>query len=321
MKRLAIAAILGLLAGCGYPGPPLPPALNIPKQISDFRADQTGDWIFVRFTLPVQTTENLAVGELQAITLYAGPDDGNFNPEAWGAAAVRYQIPAGATEYSIPVTDWVGRRIILTVRTTGPSGRDSDYSNFSFLNVGAPLAMPSSVSAKNVEDGVALTWIGNAPRYQVLRAIASNPDAEAEPLAEVERAEFLDNTTVYGARYRYTVLGLDGETRRSLPSEPVEITTVDTFPPTIPTELTAVAGPASIDLSWVSSVGEGLAGYDIFRAAGDGAFERIDQRIAVPAYTDRTARPGQPYRYKVSAIDTAGNESDPSAEASARIDP
>lgn len=319
MNRTVATAALLILAGCGYPGPPLPPALNIPQPVTDLRVEQTGSQIIVRFTPPAQTTEKLPA-DLRAVTLYVGPGEAEFSADRWGAAARRYSIPLDAMEHAIPAADWVGQQVILSLRTTGRTGRESDWSNFQLLAVGTPLLTPAVSAVESVPDGVAVRWEGNAPRYQVLRAILNAPEPKLELIGETEAPEYVDRSTVYGARYRYVILGLAGEARRSLPSAPVEFVPTDTFPPAIPSGLTAAAGPASIDLSWARNTEDDFAGFRLFRAVGDGPFEPLPQLLLLPAFTDRDVRPGLRYRYTISALDTAGNESARSAEASAQIE-
>ena len=59
MRPLLTAALLLAFSGCGYVGPPQPPALNIPKPVDDLSVSEIGDRIVARFTPPSQTTENL----------------------------------------------------------------------------------------------------------------------------------------------------------------------------------------------------------------------------------------------------------------------
>ena len=47
-----------LLTGCGYPGEPLPPALNRPMRVTDLSALERGAKLYVAFTMPVKTTED-----------------------------------------------------------------------------------------------------------------------------------------------------------------------------------------------------------------------------------------------------------------------
>ena len=99
----------------------------------------------------------------------------------------------------------------------------------------------------------------------------------------------------------------------------------DVFPPAAPTGLEAVPGGVaeaehSIDLSWTPNTDSDLAGYLVYRqqvsssSSPAGSTARLTSTpIVAPAYQDRTAIAGQRYAYRVTAIDTSGNESAPSA--------
>jgi hypothetical protein len=323
VTRSLPAVLLLALAGCGYYGPPQPPALNIPRPIADLRVSEIGDRIVIRFTPPDRTTEDLPVTSLQSIDLYVGPGEVNFDRNRWLSSARRYQVPASQTGeliFEISAADRINQQLILAVRTTGKSGRESDLSNYTYLTVAPPLLTPSAPALTNTADGVHLQWTGDAPRYRILRTLLSAPDAQPEPLAEVDMSAFLDQATVIGARYQYVILGLSGEAQQSLPSAPSAITPADMFAPATPTGLTPVAGVASIDLSWSRNTEDDLAGYNLFRSTDDGPFTALATNLSVPAFTDTQVESGRQYRYSVSAIDMSGNESDRSEAIAARIE-
>ncbi len=122
-------------------------------------------------------------------------------------------------------------------------------------------------------------------------------------------------------------VSLDGHTllMRSTVSAPVTFVSRDVFPPLVPTGLEAVPGGAtpadrSIDLSWTPNTDADLAGYSVYRqevtSTGEvaGTAARLNSTPVVgPAYRDQTAVPGHRYSYRVTAVDSAGNESAPSA--------
>jgi hypothetical protein len=140
----------------------------------------------------------------------------------------------------------------------------------------------------------------------------------------------LDRTAELGASYEYTaqrILTLIFATRtvelRSAPSAPVALTLRDVFPPNPPAGLVATPGPGSIDLSWEPGTEPRIAGYRVYRAeasraaaAGEAWSLLTPDLLNAPAYRDLTASPGHPYRYRVTALDTIGNESSPSNTAS-----
>lgn len=316
MKLRLVTAVFALSASCGYVGPPQPPALNLPQPIADLSAVQTGDKIVVRFTTPSQTTENLAITKLRTIELAVGTD-------ASFANAHRYQIPPGelgAREFEIPARERIGQQVTLGIRTTGQSGRESDWSNRSFLIVGTPLSKPADVTPSNTAQGVALRWTGNAPRYRVFRSVLGDPMPVFETAGESDTAEFVDTLTVFGVRYAYIVMGLSGDSQESPRSEPVEIETVDKFAPAVPTGLSASSQGNAVDLSWTPSNEEDLGGYNLFRATDDGPFALYQRNLLLPAYHDAGVESGKRYRYSVSAIDKSGNESERSEETSATVE-
>jgi hypothetical protein len=153
------------------------------------------------------------------------------------------------------------------------------------------------------------------------------------PASPTDAGGTVDRTTSKGESYRYTAqrvlpISLAGHALqlRSSVSAPVTITMRDIFPPRPPTGLEASPGGASpadrsIDLSWSPDSEDDLAGYFVYRQEIDskgvaaGTATRLNQTPVVgPAYRDQTAMTGRRYAYRVTAVDTAGNESAPSGE-------
>jgi hypothetical protein len=151
------------------------------------------------------------------------------------------------------------------------------------------------------------------------------------PAQSTDPGGTIDHTAQRGSTYRYTaqrvsLVSLAGHALelRSDSSSPVTILMRNTFPPHVPTGLEAVPGGAtsadrSIDLSWTPNSDQNLAGYSVYRQEIDskgiaaGTAARLNSIPVVgPAYRDQTAMAGHRYVYRVTAVDTAGNESAPS---------
>jgi hypothetical protein len=131
-----------------------------------------------------------------------------------------------------------------------------------------------------------------------------------------------------GESYRYTAarvrtLTLSGKTVevKGVPSAGVTVVMLDVFPPEVPAGLVASPGFAgdgtdrkpAIDLNWEPVLEAGVAGYRVYRRERDGDWKRVSEGlVAVPAYRDATVVSGNPYSYRVTAVDAAGNESGPS---------
>jgi len=308
IERLTLLTFF--LSGCGYIGPPLPPALDIPSPIIDLRAAEDGERILVEFTIPPLTTEGLPLKDLRSVELFVGPPNTPFDADSWAASAKRFEVPAdsaGPVAFDkIPAHDWVGQSIEIGVRATGPKGKVSAWSNLIPLLVGPPLVTPANVVASNTADGVKLTWNGSGPGYRIFR---SSGDTPPMPLGETDMPEYLDTSAQFGTEYRYLVIAFEGEARRSVVSQTAKVTPIDEFPPAVPAGVTAAAGINSIELAWVRNTEGDFRGYNLFRAEGNGAFEKIASLIETPAYTDAKVEMGKMYRYQVSAVDLIGNES------------
>jgi hypothetical protein len=321
--RGLVVALAALAGACGYVGPPLPPALNIPSPATGVRAIEYGPYVLVEFMLPPLTTDGLPLTGVRSVDLYIGPAPSPFNADVWVAGAQHFQVPVqvaatepGPARHEVPAQPWIGQQVTIGVRSTGRTGRVSDWSNFEILQVDTPLAQPGAPALENVREGVSLSWTGAAPRYRVMRSVGGE---DAVLLGETGVPSYLDQTTVYGTTYTYLVVGVASDTQQSLPSGSASITPADIFPPAAPTGLRAVAGPQSIELSWTRNGEPDFAGYRIFRSAGGGPFVMLRDELDAPAFSDRDIAAGGRYTYAVEAIDMLGNVSARSETASATI--
>jgi len=313
--------MLACLTGCGYVGQVQPPTLDIPQKVIDLRAAEEGSQITAEFSIAEKTTENLQLKSVRSIELFAGPVDNAGDAERWSASATRYEIAAkapGALMQQFPAAAWVGKSVVLRVRSTGPKGKRSEWSEPVVLEVVAPLARPSNVATESRKDGVLLAWTGTAPHFRVFRAAG---DAPPQQLGESDKAEYLDDSAAFGTTYRYYVMAFAAEAQRSEVSEASQsITPVDKFPPEVPAGLTATAAGNTIELAWQGNTEPDFRGYNVYRSVGGGAFEKITPMpIESPVYSDTKVETGKMYHYALTALDLAGNESEKSAPQSASL--
>lgn len=297
---------------CGYVGEPLPPALNIATPIRDLRAVEYGNDIIVNFTIPSLTTEGFALKRIGAVDLRAGPGGNPFDANRWAAEAKRIPVSAdspGAVEAKVPAAEFAGREIVIGVRLVNPKGRASEWSNLVVIGVTPPLARPAALKAEATASGVRLSWQGSAPAYRVYRSAGSEKPAL---IGNSDRPEYLDSTAEYGKTYSYIVQGVNGTTESEI-SAPYEVTPVDKFAPAVPAGVIAVAGIGSIELVWERNTEPDLRGYRIYRAVGDGPLQPLGDIVDTPSYSDRQIEAGKHYRYAVTSVDQAGNESGKSA--------
>jgi fibronectin type 3 domain-containing protein len=219
--------------------------------------------------------------------------------------------------FSIDSAAWTGQHIAVSVRTSvKKTDHFSGWSDEALLKVVAPLEKPV-VQAAPSADGVVLTWVAaDGAQYQIERQGPN--DKQPVNLATVNEGRYVDVSSQFDTPYTYTVRAKDGAAE-SLPSEPVTISAVDKYAPAVPSGVTIVAGPTSVDLSWQRNAEPDFQGYLISRSTDNGPYERQGDMTALPTYVDHNVEHGKTYSYKISAVDKKGNESAPSKPVEAQF--
>jgi hypothetical protein len=137
----------------------------------------------------------------------------------------------------------------------------------------------------------------------------------------VEARRYVDSSAPAGEQWCYvvrTVLSVD-PVIESASSDEACVDVKDITAPAAPFGLTAVLRGGAVELTWSPSTEPDLKLYRVYRAPARGPAVRIAE---VPSgettCVDRPGTEGALYRYTVTAVDTAGNESAPSNPAEAR---
>jgi hypothetical protein len=281
--------------------------------VTNLAAVQRGGRIIAQFTAPLLTTESKPIPLPDKLDLRAGPAD-PFDENEWAAHAK--QIPPVPTKgdvarYEIPAAEWIGKDVILGVRTVGGNGKAAGWSNFVVVNVVAPPETPVDVTPVATAAGVKITWRAQGPQFRVFRKPEGATDFALA--STVESPEWIDPACEFGKRCTYLVqtvakVGADKLAESDL-SDEVSITPEDKFPPATPAGLRAIPAAGSVELIWEPNTEADLAGYRVYRAMGTGGFEKVADVSAVPAYSDKKVERGKSYKYVITAVDRAGNES------------
>ncbi len=301
-----------MLAGCGYVGDPQPPLVNIPSAVRDLRVTQRGAVLVVEFTAPELTTEGMVIAHPVTYDLRVGKAEADtFDAGPWSAGAHAYPAPASGPglRAEVPVGPWVDQDVYVAVRAIGHNRRDAGWSNAVRLRVAAPLRRPAGLRAESIAEGVRITWKGVGARYRVFRG--EGAAEAASHLGEAPSESYVDAAVMPGTRYRYRVQAVQpagGVDVESELSDIAEIVARDVSPPKAPAGLRLVTGLQSIELGWEPAREEDFATYRIYRGANGGGLEGLAESAA-PAYSDRAIESGKRYRYAITAIDQAGNES------------
>ena len=191
-----------------------------------------------------------------------------------------------------------------------------------------PPTAPSGLTATaSGSAGVNLSWTASTDNigvtgYRVERCQGASCTSFAQ-IATPTGTTFSDTGLTASTTYRYRVRATDAAGNLSAYSAIASATTsatADTTPPTAPTGLTAFAsGNTEVGLSWTASTDNiGVTGYRVERCQGASCTSFA--QIATPSgttFTDTGRTPSTTYRYRVRAVDAAGNLSAYSAIATA----
>ncbi len=180
---------------------------------------------------------------------------------------------------------------------------------------------PSELRAPAVTPASArLTWTASTDdvgvvRYEVTRATERGA---AVTLGTTKATDFLDESVTADTQYRYEVIGIDAAGNRSASAAlalrtPAVPSGADSAPPTSPSGVHSMATTAqSVELMWTASRDEtGVDHYVIERAAASGDFATVGTTADV-MFVDSALAPATDYRYRVLAVDAAGNTSEAS---------
>jgi hypothetical protein len=348
----ALALAVGV-AGCGTPGAPQPPSLNLPNRVTDLAATRSGSQVSLTFTMPKKNTDRLLLKGAVAVRVCRRQGKGECE-----TAGSELQLAPGATgEFTdtLPpaLASGTPRELTYFVELKNRNGRSAGLSNGAAVLAGNAPDPIAGLRIAVRRQGVELNWAADSTEAAVRlrRTLLTPPQPRAEtergplalarePLEQnllVERGSqaggTLDKTARTGETYEYRAqrvvrATVDGQTLELAGelSLPVRAEVLDIFPPAVPAGLAAVAtapeaGSAatqpSIDLSWQPVADADLAGYIVYRREGSSGWQRISPEGAqtAPAFHDAKVAPGHTYLYSVSAMGRNGHESPRSAEA------
>lgn len=357
MKRKFLVCSLALvlarmLIGCGAPGAPAPPSLNLPVPVTDLSAVRVGGTVQLSWTMTRRTTDRVALRPPINAQICRAVESGACSPIATLKLAPG---AAGAYSDALPpdLVRGPDRLLRYQVILQNHAGKAAGASNAAYSAAGGQPAAVAGLNAQMRPDGVLLGWppapdpersLGRALDIRIERELLTPPaagDARRSPLAPaatpvkqtlvvhtkdgVDPGHALDTTALFNQRYRYTVervvtLSPGGHSMeiQGQASQPIEVATKDTFPPAVPQGLAAVADSAAgaIDLSWYPDTDTDLAGYRLYRRdlQGQEPAHSTASLGVETSYRDSGVEAGHTYAYSVSAVDQSGNESSRSPE-------
>jgi hypothetical protein len=276
---LLLISVAAILVGCGVPGVPKPPSLELPQPVTDLRAVRKGDSVYLFWTVPAETTDRLplrhlgptricrsldaamnecanAVGEVPTPQLPAGgsPQGQSVNPAAKQQAHYKDDLPRRL------FVENPGARIVYAISVLNGNGRSAGISNLGQVPAMAALPPPPDFRAQVTGEGVVLRWTaiphasitpGLGYGYRVYRRPeGGNTDTVAGevPLDASAAAQLLDHTFEWEKTYFYratvvTLIHEEGKNEAQFEGDDTPALKVfahDVFPPAVPSGVQAV---------------------------------------------------------------------------------
>jgi hypothetical protein len=266
------------LAGCGMPGAPQPPSLDLPDRVGDLSAIRTGNQVVLTWSMPKRDTDKLPLKGNVAVRICR-----NESVAAGCTAAAAFELAPdadGAYTDNLPPALAEGALRVLTyfVELDNRKGRSAGLSNNAQIVAGEAPAAVEGLAAEMHRDGALLRWSSTPSEatpvaVRLVRKLVSPPASQpaatksgggqlaprreqAEQTLLVEPSPHgnnspqraLDSSIEFGATYEYRAqrlvrIAIDGETLEldGPLSDPVRIAAVNVFPPAVPRGLAAIA--------------------------------------------------------------------------------
>jgi len=352
-SALFFALALSLLSGCGVPGAPLPPSLDIPKFVGDLKAVRKGETVTLTWTTPTETTDGELVRKPGKMLVQRALSTGKDSTLDFKTIAELPLPPAlkdnhgNTASAKDSLADLLhsgtsANFVVYSVLAQGRNGKSSGLPN----RVSVPLVVtsppPQKVEAVPVMEGVRVTWDRTPPpqaesrlstqyAYRIMREPAGANEPVLVKQLSSNETSFVDTGIEWEKNYQYWVtpvtLWQEGNRKGEVMGDDSPVVSVlahDSFPPAVPSGLQAVFTPLSqnsfIDLTWTPNTDNDLAGYNVYRRSGNGLPAKINSElIKTPRFADPAIQPGMKYFYSVTAVDLRGNESGKSEETSETV--
>ena len=194
-----------------------------------------------------------------------------------------------------------GKTETQTIAMLGHNYVDGVCTRCGDVNLAAPTVAISNVASTGK---IKLTWnaLNGAETYYIYRSTSEN--GTYSKIGSTASTSYTDKTAKAGTKYFYKVKSVNENGETSQYSD-IAVRTCDCAKPVVKATNTASTG--RIKLSW--SAIDGAKEYYVYRSTGkDGTYSQIGSTTST-SYTDKTAKAGKTYHYKVKAIcaNTSGN--------------
>ncbi len=316
----SIAAVL-LFCACGKKAPPKPTVLPLAGGINDLAGDVKDGVLFLSFSVPQKNRDGSEVTDLGGFRVFksCGTCSGIFEPFRSISLEDQkgYTIERGRLYiYDDDLASGVeyGYRVYPYTR----KGTPGDPSNTFGIKWETPPDLPGGVKVSTDDQIAELAW-QYEPQffYNVYRYTGSTYPIFPLNESRLPGSSFMDTGLTNGVQYTYEVRKVRETGGIFREGRGVKITAipVDKTPPRVPQEVRGEKRANTVLVTWRENTDKDIAGYNIYRIV-NGSKEKINGNLVkADSFLDQKVPNERYVSYTVTAMDTAGNESDSSRES------
>jgi hypothetical protein len=345
------------LLNCGKRRPPLPPVERVQQRTELLSGVQRGNQVILSWPAPRRNASDGSVQSIRRIDIYRLAEkpraplaltEEEFATRSTLIGSVTYDEIKNASDF-VTYTDTLElagepARLRYAVRYVNAAGQRASFSNFLLLEPAARIAQPPTIIAtgKEVgEDAITISWqppTANIDGSTPVNLLGYNIYRVAEPESEISQpindslisgTQYQDRNFKFGETYRYVVrsvsLGTEGGQVESLNSNSISVPTRDTFRPSAPASITVgAAAPGRLSIFFPANLEADVAGYNIYRSTDPDLpkdkWNKLNSALLTrTTFQDEKVESGRRYYYYLTAVDQAGNVSEPSEVVSETV--
>ncbi|MCI0660614.1 MAG: hypothetical protein L0220_06025 [Acidobacteria bacterium] len=347
-----------MFSACGKIGPPEAPIPRAPLVVDELSVAQEGARLILSFPI-IRTARSTRLQRIDIYRLIESESDPlGITQESFTTRAI---VIGTIPQEDIPLASAVitytddfnikngvrNSRYRYAVRLVTASGTAAALSNLATITPLLDLALPpNDLRTRQMETGIEITWSaptanenGTTPAnilaYNIYRR-ASDTDQEliklnTEPLTA---SRYIDRNFQFGSKYDYVVRGLSALPDNTSVNNAVEgnlsklarHTAIDTFPPSAPSPVQIASIGGIVSLFWPTNPEPDVTGYNIYRTENENApaeeWIKLNLQLHKPSsIRDDKVQVNKRYYYRITAVDSFGNESARSEKISEVVAP
>jgi hypothetical protein len=339
-----ICCALLMTLSCGKRKPPLPPIERVNQRV-EIGGFQQGDKVTLNWTMPARNAPDGSILNIARADIYrlAEPlvEPLTLSEEEFASnSTLIASLPIADSDFKKKRLTFIdtlefteqAARLRYAIRFVNESGQKASFSNYFLIEPTNRIANnPKNLSVELTEESIILRWekpLANVDNSQPANILGYNVYRAGEPTEStllnsgvVTDSMFSDKFFDFGKNYKYFVrtvsLGNNSEPVESSNSNSVEILPEDIFAPSPPSAVTIAAAPNNLSIFFAVNPERDVAGYRIYRTTDlnqpKSEWKLLNSQLVLTnTFQDIKVESGKTYYYYLTAVDKAGNISEPS---------